>query len=351
MEMNCSSSSDGRTALINELTRGMELAKQLRAHLGLELPTETREMLLEQILSSYDKALLILNSSGLVEWLQNVVPSSAMSGSPMSFTKSPRSEDFNDHLESSRDFSKKSRKVKAWRSEQVKVNLENELEGPPDDGYSWRKYGQKDILGAKYPRSYYRCTYRSVQDCWATKQVQRSDEDASIFDITYKGMHTCRNAPRSKSASASPEKQEPKLQTIEYHQESNKILNFRNGLSVDVQNLDTTEMTFPITLTAFDCMNSGNNTLMPSTFNNNDFYHSFDPSFISPVTSEPNYFSASSCKIDNFGGFPQQPESDFADIILANTSGTNSPIVELDFPLDPFHFNPDFPFDNHGFSR
>lgn len=27
------------------------------------------------------------------------------------------------------------------------------VEGPVDDGYSWRKYGQKDILGAKHPRS------------------------------------------------------------------------------------------------------------------------------------------------------------------------------------------------------
>ena len=26
------------------------------------------------------------------------------------------------------------------------------LEGHLDDGFSWRKYGQKDILGAKYPR-------------------------------------------------------------------------------------------------------------------------------------------------------------------------------------------------------
>lgn len=26
------------------------------------------------------------------------------------------------------------------------------MEGPLDDGYSWRKYGQKDILGAVHPR-------------------------------------------------------------------------------------------------------------------------------------------------------------------------------------------------------
>lgn len=26
------------------------------------------------------------------------------------------------------------------------------LDLPPDDGYTWRKYGQKEILGSKYPR-------------------------------------------------------------------------------------------------------------------------------------------------------------------------------------------------------
>lgn len=37
--------------------------------------------------------------------------------------------------------------------DQVRVSSGTGLEGPQDDGYSWRKYGQKDILGAKYPRS------------------------------------------------------------------------------------------------------------------------------------------------------------------------------------------------------
>lgn len=36
--------------------------------------------------------------------------------------------------------------------DQIRVVSENGLEGPHDDGYNWRKYGQKDILGAKYPR-------------------------------------------------------------------------------------------------------------------------------------------------------------------------------------------------------
>lgn len=37
-------------------------------------------------------------------------------------------------------------------TDQVRVNCENGLEGPQEDGFSWRKYGQKDILQAKYPR-------------------------------------------------------------------------------------------------------------------------------------------------------------------------------------------------------
>jgi hypothetical protein len=36
-------------------------------------------------------------------------------------------------------------------STQVRVNTVQDV-GPLDDGFSWRKYGQKDILGAKYPR-------------------------------------------------------------------------------------------------------------------------------------------------------------------------------------------------------
>ena len=37
-------------------------------------------------------------------------------------------------------------------TEQVRVTTGMGLERPLDDGYSWRKYGQKDILGANYPR-------------------------------------------------------------------------------------------------------------------------------------------------------------------------------------------------------
>ncbi|KAF3330414.1 WRKY transcription factor 55-like protein [Carex littledalei] len=64
-------------------------------------------------------------------------------------------------------------------------------EMPPDDGYTWRKYGQKDILGCRFPRSYFRCTHKNYYGCEAKKQVQRLDEDPYTYEIVYCGQHSC----------------------------------------------------------------------------------------------------------------------------------------------------------------
>ncbi|KAE8099368.1 hypothetical protein FH972_017357 [Carpinus fangiana] len=55
-----------------------------------------------------------------------------------------------------------------------------------DDGYKWRKYGQKSIKNSPNPRSYYRCTNTR---CSAKKQVERSSEDPETLIITYEGLH------------------------------------------------------------------------------------------------------------------------------------------------------------------
>ncbi|CAL0317828.1 unnamed protein product [Lupinus luteus] len=62
---------------------------------------------------------------------------------------------------------------------------------PPEDGFTWRKYGQKEILGSKYPRGYYRCTHQKLYGCQAKKQVQKLDHNSNIFEVTYRGEHTC----------------------------------------------------------------------------------------------------------------------------------------------------------------
>ncbi|WOL04732.1 putative WRKY transcription factor 49 isoform X1 [Canna indica] len=58
--------------------------------------------------------------------------------------------------------------------------------GLADDGYKWRKYGQKSIKNSPNPRSYYRCTNPR---CNAKKQVERSVEDPEMLIVTYEGLH------------------------------------------------------------------------------------------------------------------------------------------------------------------
>lgn len=55
-----------------------------------------------------------------------------------------------------------------------------------EDGYRWRKYGQKAVKNSPYPRSYYRCT---TQKCTVKKRVERSYQDPSTVITTYEGQH------------------------------------------------------------------------------------------------------------------------------------------------------------------
>lgn len=57
---------------------------------------------------------------------------------------------------------------------------------PADDGYNWRKYGQKQVKGSEYPRSYYKCTH---PNCPVKKKVERAQE-GHITEIIYKGAHS-----------------------------------------------------------------------------------------------------------------------------------------------------------------
>lgn len=66
-------------------------------------------------------------------------------------------------------------------------------ERPSDDGYNWRKYGQKQVKGSEYPRSYYKCTHPK---CPVKKKVERS-HDGQVTEIVYKGDHSHSPKPQS----------------------------------------------------------------------------------------------------------------------------------------------------------
>ncbi|KAK2650098.1 hypothetical protein Ddye_017587 [Dipteronia dyeriana] len=359
--------------LISELTQGKELAKQLRNHLKPSSSKETRDFLIQQILGSYEKALSMLNCVGGAA-SSSMVDEPAADQFISTFTNiSPRSDtsglDYKDQCH--KHVYKKRKTMPQW-TEQVKVCSGTGLEGPLDDGYCWRKYGQKDILGANFPRGYYRCTHRHAQGCLATKQVQRSDEDPSIFEVTYRGRHTCsQNSQLAVAAMASssvpppPMSKEKRNQHYlikqQEHEDQNKkqsqevmMFNFGSaaGLKVKAENLDNREDIFPsfsFPQTSIEVDNVGENMFIESLIENN-FMGSFSPKFISPATSESNYFPVSpSHNTHNFGlgHSVQTPESDLTEIISAPNSVTNSPIGEdFDFSLVKVDFDPNFLFDN-----
>ncbi|KAG6514704.1 WRKY transcription factor SUSIBA2-like [Zingiber officinale] len=64
-------------------------------------------------------------------------------------------------------------------------NQFNKLEKSAEDGYNWRKYGQKHVKGSEFPRSYYKCTH---PNCEMKRQIERS-HDGQIAGIIYKGCH------------------------------------------------------------------------------------------------------------------------------------------------------------------
>ncbi|XP_078430105.1 putative WRKY transcription factor 26 isoform X2 [Wolffia australiana] len=54
-----------------------------------------------------------------------------------------------------------------------------------DDGYNWRKYGQKLVKGSEFPRSYYKCTHTN---CPVKKILERAF-NGQIADVIYRGEH------------------------------------------------------------------------------------------------------------------------------------------------------------------
>ena len=75
-----------------------------------------------------------------------------------------------------------------------------------DDGWRWRKYGQKKVKGSMFPRNYFKCTH---DDCPVRKQVERNRDDETQLIISYENEHNhepdcpTQSGNRQKSSSTS----------------------------------------------------------------------------------------------------------------------------------------------------
>ncbi|XP_075495774.1 LOW QUALITY PROTEIN: putative WRKY transcription factor 30 [Primulina tabacum] len=212
--------------LVQELSHGRELAKQLHIHLLQSSSPEAGKVLLNQISNSFEQALSLINHGGVGGSCEPVTGGGVLDmlvadPPPQSLTGSPPTDDVSDH-ESKDQANRKSRR---WTTK-MEVCGATGIERHLDDGYGWRKYGQKDILGAKFPRGYYRCTHRYRQGCLATKQIQRSDYDPNILDITYCGIHTCDPAgnPSLNDPPIPITSTQTQLETLSLHQNNHQFL-------------------------------------------------------------------------------------------------------------------------------
>ncbi|MFQ6640161.1 hypothetical protein Gotur_016877 [Gossypium turneri] len=169
-----------------ELVNGQECAKQLQILLHNWCEKNGRlsaEELVHKIFASFDHALSLLTSVESAEDSQNQATS--YDDSPCCNGRSEDSTNSRKKLPSK----EKRGCYKRRRDEHARTVVSSTVE----DGHAWRKYGQKQILNSKHPRSYFRCTRKYDQGCKATKQVQRlEDAGSQMFQTTYIGTHTCR---------------------------------------------------------------------------------------------------------------------------------------------------------------
>ncbi|XP_009586653.1 WRKY DNA-binding transcription factor 70-like [Nicotiana tomentosiformis] len=162
-----------------KLNRGRELTRRLREMIKkpeADAGDVLTEDLVGKIMSSFCETLSILRSNECSEVSQIVKSTEDSSGS-------------------CKTSSLKDRRGRYKRRKTLETTIK-ETSTLVDDGHAWRKYGQKHILNAKYPRNYFRCTHKFDQGCEANKQVQRIQENPPLFRVTYYGHHTCKTFPK-----------------------------------------------------------------------------------------------------------------------------------------------------------
>ncbi|KAI0531338.1 hypothetical protein KFK09_000891 [Dendrobium nobile] len=160
------SSNMGHRDALNELARGQEVKERLRSILRLSPAGGGGGVEMPSVFVSLDEP---------------VAP--AVIAAPASSGGGDQGESSSDGKAGSAGQENNRKKSHSWTTSSC---------APYDDGFQWRKYGEKKISKSKFTRSYYRCAYRDEQGCLATKQVQQKEmEDPPMFLVTCSNEHTC----------------------------------------------------------------------------------------------------------------------------------------------------------------
>ncbi|XP_047050205.1 transcription factor WRKY19-like [Lolium rigidum] len=284
MEKMVNGNGGGSRLVVTELSHIKELVKQLEVHLGGS-PDLCKD-LAAQIFTVTEKSISMIRSGNFdFDGRKSSANGAGLHSPPLSATPSPLSGVSDMPFKTN-----KKRKTDKGRR-QVRVSSAGEgADAPEDDGFSWRKYGQKDILGAHHPRAYYRCTHQKTQGCTATKQVQRVDEDPTLYDVIYNGDHTCvHKATAAATAKAQPEDKSSLLQSLS------------SSLKVETEGLTPRAQQGWGATTPFSFSSPAVSGLTPSTPENSFWQGVSAPTSLepSPATSGSNYLSMrAQCELD-----------------------------------------------------
>lgn len=365
MKNNVNVNDSSSKGLLDELLEGRNLTRELQLVLSNEPHSSSKEaygLMARNILAKFERSLQILHYDPMNQFQFHQRAIIATADSPNSFSGSPKSldsdGDFKD-LADHKDESKK-RRISPRVIQRVQGSTSSGLEGPIEDGYSWRKYGQKDILGANFPRSYYRCTYRVFQGCLATKQVQRNDDDPSSFDVTYRGKHTCSQA--SSSSSSIPNNLVPKLEPVEtltylpHHPQPQQpqeiIWDFQRDNVKDIKPIITTNnsnvnhvksSSFSFPSSSNSLPNNSDNFVVRGNFPTNTNIYTYQ--------SPPSPMNKNSYDHNNQTSAIDHPQGALLQEVVqqSSTSATNSPAIasELSFDHQGEYHDDDFILDNN----
>ncbi|KAG6535808.1 hypothetical protein ZIOFF_000837 [Zingiber officinale] len=324
--------------LLNLLLQGERQTRQLMEASAASSPSVNEESRarLQQIRSSLENAIAMAKLISRPEGTHRLIslPVAASDSPPPSNSGSPRSESpervVKEHER--REMCKNKKDLPKWKR-QVRVTTDSGgLAEGLEDGCSWRKYGQKEILGAVHPRpavtftvkGYYRCTHRNTAGCLATKQVQRSDDDPCVFDITYRGQHTCLQMLQEPPIPAPDQLYDTGRPR---HEQQKQTMAFSFSFPYD-----STPITGPST----------QNLILSSTTasENSGYMGSFPLPFTSPATS--NFFPSHVVA-------PNASESELTGTVSAAASTVNSLNINPSFTLNRVEFDPVFPSDPSNF--
>lgn len=178
----------------------------------------------------------------------------------------------------------------------------------------------------------------------ATKQVQKSDNDPNIFEVTYRGRHTCNQSANLGLISVSNRDEIPE-ETHQNQQNPNSEIIFNFG---DQQHFGLKTEDFD---NVFPPFSFGSETVDENVF----LESMMEPGFVadgnwsaaavSSATSETAWdFSGYGGEIQ---GVQSSEQSNMTEMVSATTSVTNSPIGngDWDLSLDKVDFDQFFHFD------